>query len=142
MRLPSRILMVVGFVSVAGPLHAQTTPSPKTPPPAVSGRKAVVNPPPQAVTRAQEPAPPPTENAPQPLGYESDIYCFGYLGNLSESFPVRVKGAESVAEQTDFITDDLLYVDGGADKGLKNGDEFWIVTPEDEVFHPVTGKSM
>src|SRR6266536_6584459 len=110
MRLPSRILLVAGFVSIAGPLHAQA-PAPKPAPPAVSGRKTVVSPQPQEVTRAQETPPPPTENAPQPLGFEADLYCFGYLGNLSEAFTVQVKGAENVAEQTDFVTGELLYVD-------------------------------
>ena len=142
MRLPSRILLVAGFVSIAGPLYAQAPAAKPTPPAAVSGRKTIVSPQPQAVSRVPEPPPPPTENAPQPLGFEDDIYCFGYLGNPSEAFTVRVGGAENIAEQTDFITGDLLYVDGGADRGLKAGDEFWIVTPESEVFHPVTGKTM
>jgi hypothetical protein len=141
MRLPLRMLLVAGFASIAGVMYAQAPPS-RTPPPAVGGKKTIVNQRPPAVSQAEEASAPTSENAPQPLGFESDIYCFGYLGDLSESFPVQVKGAENVAEQTDFITDDLLYVNGGVDKGLKIGDEFWIVTPEQEVFHPVSGKSM
>ena len=54
----------------------------------------------------------------------------------------QVIGAENVAEQTDFTDHNLLYLDGGYDRGLKPGDEFWIVTPGDEVVHPVTGESM
>src|SRR5512143_561023 len=142
MRLPTRMLLVAGFVSIAGTLYAQAPPAPTPVPPAVGGKKTIVAPHPQGVTRAEEPAPPTTENAPQPLGYESDLYCFGYLGPLNEGFPVQVRGAENLAEQTDFVTDDLLYVDGGLDRGLKIGDEFWLVTPEQEIFHPVTGKSM
>src|SRR6266571_3609286 len=133
MRLPPRSVLVLGLASIAGIMDAQVPPS-RPPPPAVSGKKSIVNPPPPAISRAEEPVAPISENAPQPVGFESDIYCFGYLGNLSETFPVRVRGAESVYEQTDFITDDLLYADGGANKGLKVGDEFWIVTPEQEVF--------
>lgn len=143
MRLPPRVLLVAGLASIAGVMYGQAPPPERTPPPAVGGGKSIVKQKPQAVTRAEEPpSPPPSENAPQPLGFESDIYCFGYLGELSESFPFRVSGAESSAEQTDFITDDLLYVNGGIDKGLKVGDEFWVLTPQQEVFHPVTGKSM
>jgi hypothetical protein len=142
MRLPSRILQVAGLLSIAAGLCAQQTPAP-TPPPAVSGKKTLVNQVPPAVSQAEEPPViPPSENAPQPLGFESDIYCFGYLGALSEPFPLQVHGAESSAEQTDFITDDLLYVTGGLDRGLKVGDQYWIVTPEQEILHPVTGKSM
>jgi hypothetical protein len=109
----------------------------------VSGKKTIVNQPPPAVSRVEEKAPAPsTENAPQPVGFESDIYCFGYLGDLSERFPIRLTGAENIAEQTDFVTDDFLYISGGYNKGLKIGDEFWLVTPEQEVLHPVTGKTM
>ncbi len=144
MRLPSRLLVAAVVLSVSGAAFAQApAPTPKAPPPAVGGKKAVVSPAPPTVTRAEEPAPAPTtENAPEPLGFESDIYCFGYVGGPSDSFPVQVSGAENLAEQTDFITNDLLYVNGGADRGLKPGDEFWIVTPDREIVHPVTGKAL
>lgn len=143
MRLPSRMLLVAGFVSISGNLGAQAPPPPTPAPPAVSGKKAIVAPHPQAVSQAEAPAPVvSTETAPMPLGYESDLYCFGYLGRLAEPFSFQVTGAENVAEQTDFITDDLLFVDGGVDRGLKVGDQYWIITPEQEVFHPLSGRSM
>ncbi len=82
------------------------------------------------------------ETAPQPLGYESDLYCFGYLGDLSEAFASKITGAENLAEQEDYITGDLLYIQGGADRDFKVGQQFWVVTPEQEVLHPVSGKSM
>src|SRR6266542_3650132 len=142
MRLHSRMLLVTGLFFWGGIVFAQRAPS-QTPPPAVGGKKAIVSPQPLGVKREEErQEAPTTETAPQPVGFEGDIYCFGYVGDLSESFSIRVTGAENVAEQTDFITEDFLYVSGGVDKGLKAGDEFWIVTPEQEVFHPVTGKSM
>jgi hypothetical protein len=53
-----------------------------------------------------------------------------------------VIGAENLAEQTDFTTNDLLYLDVGADRGIKPGDEFWIITPGDEVINPATGNDM
>jgi len=113
------------------------------PAPAVEGKKDLLNQRKPAVSRAEEaPQAVTTETAPQPVAFESDIYCFGYVGKLSESFLASVSGAENVAEQTNFITDDLLYIDGGVDKGLKTGDEFWLVTPEQELFHTVTGKSI
>jgi hypothetical protein len=142
MRLHSRMLLVTGLFFWGGVVFGQRAPS-QTPPPAVGGKKEVVNPQLPVVTRVEEPQKAPTtESAPQPVGFESDVYCFGYVGDLSERFPVRVTGAENLVEQTDFITDDFLYVSGGVDKGLKSGDEFWIVTPEQEIFHPVTGKSL
>ncbi|MGH9368565.1 MAG: hypothetical protein ACRD3M_12915 [Thermoanaerobaculia bacterium] len=82
------------------------------------------------------------ESAPRPTGYESDLYCFGYLGGSADAFVARVTGATDVAEQVDFVTNDLLYVDSGADRGLQPGDEYWLVTPQDEVLSPATGKSL
>src|SRR5215467_12194632 len=72
---------------------------------------------PQSITRIEAIAPQTTEAAPQPLG------------------------DEDVAEQTDFTDHNLLYLDGGYDRNIKVGDEFWIVTAGDEVFHPITGAS-
>src|SRR5450830_181171 len=142
MRLRLGVLLVTGLLCAGGVVSAQAPPS-RTPPPAVSGKKSIVNQRPSAVTPIEDKAPAPTtENAPQPVGFESDIYCFGYVGDLSERFPVQVKGAENIAEQTDYVTDDYLYINGGLSMGLKVGDEFWLVTPEQEVVHPTTGKSM
>jgi hypothetical protein len=142
MRLRPGVVLVIGFLAAGGTLSAQTAPA-RPAPPVVSGKKTIVNQQPPSISRVEEPTTAPTtENAPQPVGFESDIYCFGYLGDLSERFPVRLTGAENVAEQTDFVTDDYLYISGGYDKGLKIGDEFWLVTPEQEVLHPVTGKTM
>lgn len=104
---------------------------------------------PAAWVRGQESAPAPIqsssaslETAPKPSGYESDIYCFGYLGGDSDAFVAQVTSAQDVAEQTDFISNDLLYLDAGADRGLKPGEEYWLVTPEIEVVSPVNGSSL
>ena len=141
MRLPTRTVFAGLGLFAAGALLAQQPAS--TPPSVKGGKTALVDREAPTVTRV-EPAPQvvTTETAPQPVGYESDVYCFGYLGDLAETFPVRVNGAENIAEQTNYVTHDLIYVDGGVDKGLKVGDEFWIVTPEQEVIHPTTWKSL
>jgi len=97
---------------------------------------------PQQITRIEAIAPQTTEAAPQPLGYEDEVSCFGYIGPLQDQFVASVIGAENVAEQTDFTDHNLLYLDGGYDRGIKVGDEFWLVTAGDEVFHPITGVSM
>jgi len=87
-------------------------------------------------------APSTLEAAPKPTGYESDLYCFGYLGSVADPFVAEVTSAQDVAEQVDFASNDLLYLDGGADRGLRVGDEYWLVTPESEVFSPVDGASL
>ncbi len=145
MRLPSRAFAVLSLgLSLAVSAVAQT---PK--PPAVGGAREVSDrnsrSEPGGVSRV-EPAPAVvplnTDAAPQPLGFESDIYCFGYIGDRDERFPVKANGAENIAEQEDYVTNDLLYVEGGYDKGLRVGDEYWLITPEQEVIHPVSGNSM
>ncbi len=98
--------------------------------------------PPQITRVEAATAPQTTEAAPQPFGFESEVSCFGYIGPDNEHFVAQIVGGENSAEQTDFTEHNLLYLDAGYDRGLKVGDEFWIVTPGDEVFHPMTGKSM
>jgi hypothetical protein len=146
MRLPvGRIAAVLAGVLTAGLAPAQTPPR-EPPPPAprslqreIPGGSIVVTAPTRTVvtdTRAT------LEAAPQPLGYESDVHCFGYLGPPNETFPARVVGAENLAEQTDYMTSDLLYINGGYDRSFKIGDEFWLVTPEQIVVHPTTGRDL
>ena len=116
MRLPSRTLAVLLLAATWTAVSAAQTAKPS----AVGGSKttleerAAQSAP--SVTRVEAPtlAPMTADAAPQPVLYE----------------------------QTDFITHDLLYVDGGYDKGLGVGDQFWIVTPEQDVLHPITGKSL
>ncbi len=138
MRLRTWGLLAGVGLSLASSAAAQAP----TSPPTVSGKSSVTRRETQSVTRV-EPAPiVSSETAPQPVGFESDIYCFGYVGDLNESFPVLVEGAENLASQTDYITGDLLYVDGGYDKGLRVGDPYWLITPEQEIFSPADRKSI
>jgi hypothetical protein len=144
MRLPSRALAVLSLAATWTAVSAAQTAKPS----AVGGsrttleERAAQSAP--SVTRVEAPtlAPLTADAAPQPVGYEADLYCFGYLGDPREQFPVTVSGAQNLYEQTDFTTHDLLYVDGGYDKGLAVGDQFWIVTREQDVLHPITGRSL
>ncbi|HEY6066784.1 MAG TPA: hypothetical protein VIY96_11545, partial [Thermoanaerobaculia bacterium] len=151
MRLERRIASLLAGCLLAAAGLAQTppkpaqAPAPPPPPPAhlqreIPGGTVVVAPPTETTVISQ--ARPTVEAAPQPLGYESDLHCFGYLGLAHEDFTAQVIGAESIAEQIDYMTSDLLYINGGYDRGLKVGDEFWLVSPEQMVVHPVTGKDM
>src|SRR6266540_2898105 len=136
MRLPIRSAgSVAVFTFLAEIAWAQAPPRPE-----LSGG-ALTQAPPQ-ITRIEATAPQTTEAAPQPLGYESEVHCFGYLGGPDERFIATVIGAENSAEQEDFTDNNLLFLDGGYDRGLRPGDEFWLVTPGDLVVHPMTGKTM
>ena len=138
MRLPGRFLaFACGFlVAAAGVAQA---PPPPPPPREVPGGTLVVTPETQTLTESRGVS---ISQAPQPLGFESDLNCFGYVGQTREPFTATVIGAENIAEQTDFTMSDLLYVNGGYDRGFKVGDEFWLITPEQTVVHPTTGKDL
>ena len=124
MRLPGRFLaFACGFLTVA----ASVAQAPPPPPPVreVPGGTLVVTPETQKLTESRGVS---IAQAPQPLGFESDLNCFGYVGQPRDSFSAAIIGAENIAEQTDFTMSDLLYVNAGYDRGFKVGDEFWIFT--------------
>lgn len=99
-------------------------------------------------------------SVPVPLGSEDDIYCYGYVGEIDESFSHRVIGSEyevlspalvNAAGKLEGIygtvdtlkveltTGDLVYVDGGRASGLVPGAVFTAIQPGPAVRHPVTG---
>jgi hypothetical protein len=134
MRLPIRLAFASGvFVLSVGIAGAQQKPE-------LAGGGLAQAPP--QITRIESAAPQTTEAAPQPLGYESEVLCFGFLGSDNETFLASVIGAENSAEQTDFTTPNLLYLDAGYDRGIQPGQEYWLVVPGDEVIHPMSGKPM
>jgi hypothetical protein len=135
MRLPVRVSGPLVLVLTVGafPLAAQQ--------PELSGGGLAT--PPQVITRVEPiSAPHTTEAAPQPLGYEDEVACFGFIGADQEHFAASVIGGENEAEQTDFTDHNLMYLDAGYDRGLNPGDEFWLVTPGDLVYHPITSQPM
>ncbi|HTG31853.1 MAG TPA: LysM peptidoglycan-binding domain-containing protein [Thermoanaerobaculia bacterium] len=101
---------------------------------------------------------------PVPLGAETDIYCQGYIGDLDESFPYAVIGSEYDALSLDgyvrgatgwkvgsfrnstnttkigLTMGDIIYVDGGRERGLLPGKMFSAVVPERPVVHPDLGQ--
>src|SRR5262245_31300653 len=138
MRLPARLAAELSLIAAiaAAPVGLAQEQKPE-----LTGGQ-ISNQSPEAITRIEATAPQTTEAAPQPLGSEAEVACFGYLGAPSEGFIAQVIGAQEVAEQTDFTTNNLLYLDAGADRGIKPGDEFWIVTPGSEVLHPASGRDL
>lgn len=105
--------------------------------------------------------------APTPLGYESDIYCSGYIGELEESFPYSIAASEyeslspsrggsfgtmkGVANQGVYgtstvkvalSTGDIVYLDGGRSRGLSAGLQFTVVEPSRTIPHPLNGDAL
>jgi len=103
--------------------------------------------------------------APVPLGSESDIYCTGFIGPDEKTFPFAIVGSEfetlvpqlevgrrsGPAYSTNFgtqtvrygmMTGDIVYLDGGRDGGMSVGQTFTVVSAEETVRNPVTGKRL
>jgi hypothetical protein len=101
---------------------------------------------------------------PVPLGAETDIYCQGYVGELDETFPFAVVGSEYDALSLDnyvrgstgwkvgswrsttntvkvgLTAGDILYIDGGKERGLVAGTQFQAITADQPVVDPNTSK--
>ena len=105
------------------------------------------------------------QTGPVPLGYEADLYCTGYVGDLNEEFAYRVAGSEfdyltpslsakgSVGETEGLFgkahtekyglgPGDIVYLDGGRADGLSAGELLSAVDPVEELRHPRTGESL
>jgi hypothetical protein len=125
---------------------------------APTGEAAIPAPPAGVVDAAR------ATGTPVPLGAETDIYCQGYIGDLDESFPYAVIGSEFDALSLDgyvrgatgwkvgsfrnstnttkvgLTMGDIIYVDGGRERGLLPGKMFSAVVPERPVVHPALGQ--
>jgi hypothetical protein len=92
------------------------------------------------------------ENRPLALGTESDIYCYGYIGDPNEPMPNYIASHENVDVKyvplakpempADAAIGDLVYVNGGAGTGLVAGESYLVVLPAETVTHPVTGRTI
>ena len=89
------------------------------------------------------------ESRPIPLGTESDIYCYGYIGHPEEPLPNYIQSAEDVEVKyvpraidpelpSDVTVGDLVYVAGGASTGLVAGETYLAVLPNEIIRHPDT----
>jgi hypothetical protein len=88
------------------------------------------------------------ESPPVPLGTESDVYCYGYIGDPNEPMPNYVSAFEdaeimyqpgAVTEQSAGVSEgDLIYIGGGSSTGLVAGETYMVVEPASLVRHPRT----
>jgi len=82
---------------------------------------------------------------PVPLAQESDIYCYGYIGDPNEPLPNSIGAWEdaelryqpgAVIQSIDGSEGDLAYIDGGSSTGLTAGETYILVVPRELVKHP------
>lgn len=98
--------------------------------------------------------------APVPLGFESDIYCSGFIGEMEEEFPYRIAGSEyefmnptlegggtanisgrwgkADTQKYGLGMGDIVYLDGGRAEGLSAGLLLTGVYAGEKIIHPVT----
>src|SRR5260221_14303590 len=80
------------FSSAARSAQAQTSPDQNPPPiPEAVGPAAI--------------------EAPQPMGSENDVSCFGYVGEPVEQFTGMVISGDAVYEQSSFMFQDIVYTE-------------------------------
>ncbi|HKR65698.1 MAG TPA: LysM peptidoglycan-binding domain-containing protein [Thermoanaerobaculia bacterium] len=90
------------------------------------------------------------DSSPVALATESDIYCYGYIGDPNEAMPNWIESHEEVdikyvprmpwdKAASDAATGDLVYVHGGTSTGLVSGETYLIIEAGDLIRHPETG---
>ncbi|HEX6101286.1 MAG TPA: LysM peptidoglycan-binding domain-containing protein [Thermoanaerobaculia bacterium] len=92
------------------------------------------------------------ESRPLALGTESDIYCYGYIGDPNEPMPNYISSHEAVDVKyvpravpemaADATIGDLIYVSGGVGSGLVAGESYLVVQPMEIITHPVSGRAL
>ena len=99
------------------------------------------------VVNGQQPQPTPTllgpeaKPAPRVAGH-SNLYCAGYIKYQRFSAAPEIVGSEMEPEQRGFSEGDTVFLDWGADQGIKEGQKFQIVRPKGNVkgvFHEKKG---
>lgn len=88
-------------------------------------------------------------SAPVPLGSLSDVYCYGYLGEIDEVMPNYVFSFEdtelkyvpgALTQDLGVVDDEVIYVAGGTSSGILAGETYIVVKSGDLVRHPRTGE--
>lgn len=91
-----------------------------------------------ATTLAQKPTPTPTlvlnqDNREMPVAAGSNLYCAGYVETSSVNQSRRIVGAENEQEKFIYAQGDNVYINLGANSGVKIGDKFAVIRPRGRV---------
>lgn len=82
------------------------------------------------------------EITPRPLGSSADVYCFAELVDDASGYPFTVASSEQIQYQDAYSEGDILYIDGGANQGVKAGDRFFILHRIRPLHHPVSNSKL
>ncbi|MBN1550161.1 LysM peptidoglycan-binding domain-containing protein [bacterium] len=76
---------------------------------------------------------------PYPVTSETNIIASGYIAKDIKEGP-KVVGANT--ESFDLSSRDIVYLDGGSDKGLEPDQDLFVLRKMHKVVHPITGKNL
>lgn len=71
----------------------------------------------------------PNERRPAPVARESETLCGGFIEQQVPAGQPQIVGAESEREHRTFAEGDLVFIDAGAQQGVKVGQEFYVTRP-------------
>ena len=82
-----------------------------------------------------------TATSPLPAALESELSCAGYIEHEPNYSGFEVVGAEQEQEKVAFAIGDLVFINAGAQQGVKAGQEFQVVRPRGRFTTKLTRKS-
>ena len=83
----------------------------------------------------------PTQRSAMGVANEVDQYCGGFIEHEPAPIRFEIVGGEEEQEQRVFAQGDYLYISGGAQQGVKAGQEFSILRPRGRFTSKFTRKS-
>lgn len=90
--------------------------------------------------RAQMPAETPVTSALKPVARDSELYCAGYIEQNPGYGGLSLVGGEQEQEKSTYSFGDFVYINGGAQGGLKVGQEFTVVRPRGQFQSDLSAK--
>ncbi len=88
-------------------------------------------------TRSQNPTSPqvvvPAAETPRRVAGKTNLYCAGYIRYQPFAPSAEVVGAESEPEHRTFAEGDLVFLNWGAQQGIKEGQQLQIIRPKGDV---------
>jgi hypothetical protein len=89
---------------------------------------------------AQMPADSPVTSALKPAARDSELYCAGYIEQNPGYGVLSLVGGEQEQEQTTYSFGNFVYINGGAQAGVKVGQEFTVVRPRGQFQSDLSAK--
>jgi hypothetical protein len=96
-------------------------------------------------TAAPQPQPTPTvllpqEKAAPTVAGRTDLYCAGFIQYVPAPINPEIVGGEQEQEQRIYVEGDIVFINAGAQQGIRDGQEFAIVRPRGRMSSKFTTK--